>query len=165
MINLSEWKGGKMFWKLARSMPDIQFLGVEGGYGKQIRKGGLPNVTILQNTPDIQSAYAKTKILIVPSAYESWGRVAIEAACSGIPVIASPTPGLKESLGESGVFADPTVPEDWQKAIRLLQDSDTYDKYSKAVQKRAEKLDKVFDKQMDTLEKTLLKLLKKDSSH
>lgn len=161
LINMNEAKGGKLFWQLARVMPDVQFLGVKGAYGHQVTfDKKLPNVTILDNTPDIQSVYAQTNILLVPSHYESWGRVAIEASCSGIPVIASPTPGLKESLGDAGVFADPDNVADWYDAIRSLLDNEKlYAKHSKAVKARASELSKQFDAQMEILENRLLKIL------
>jgi glycosyltransferase involved in cell wall biosynthesis len=157
---MNEAKGGKLFWELARVMPDKQFLGVKGAYGEQIgfaRK--LDNVTILENTPNIQEVYAKTNILLVPSHYESWGRVAIEASCSGIPVIAAPTPGLTESLGESGIFADPNSVAEWVEAIRSLDDDKIYKKKSKQVKDRSVELSKNFDIQMDVLEEKLLDIL------
>lgn len=160
LINMNEAKGGKLFWELARIMPDRQFLGVKGAYGEQIefdRK--LDNVTILDNTPEIQDIYAKTNILLVPSHYESWGRVAIEASCSGIPVIASPTPGLQESLGESGIFANPNSVADWVEAIRSLDDEKLYKKKSKQVKDRSVQLANNFDIQMDILENKLISIL------
>lgn len=159
LINLCEEKGGKIFWELAESMPHIHFLGVKGGWGDQIIKNNLPNVKILENTTNINSAYALTKILIVPSDYESWGRVGIEASCSGIPVIASNAPGLKESLGDSGIFVERNNIEEWRKAIEFLRDKKNYYRYSIAVQKRSEDLSKQFDNQMNVLENKLLKLL------
>jgi glycosyltransferase involved in cell wall biosynthesis len=159
LINLAEEKGGEILWKIAKSMPDVQFLGVIGGYGGPIIKEGFKNVTIVKNTTDIQSIYAKTKILIMPSRYESWGRVGIEASCSGIPVVATPTIGLKESLGDAGIFVDLDDIVGWTNAIRLLENEKNYEKYSKATQKRAEELDKVFDSQMDVLEKKLLEIV------
>jgi glycosyltransferase involved in cell wall biosynthesis len=165
LINLHYEKGGELFWKLAEAMPDVQFLGVKGGWGDQILKKDFPNVTILENTTDIQSIYAKTKILLVPSLYESWGRVAIEAACSGIPVIASPMPGPKESLGTSGIFIDAQDVTEWCKQIKSLENKEVYSKYSKATRQRAEKLDKKFDSQMNVLEKRLLKIVSEPVSY
>jgi glycosyltransferase involved in cell wall biosynthesis len=83
----------------------------------------------------------------------------VEAACSGIPVIAAPMPGPKESLGDAGIFADPYNVSEWQEAIKRLDDENIYSEYSKAVQKRAEELDKEFDSQMDVLEKRLLEII------
>ncbi|MFI1769152.1 glycosyltransferase family 4 protein [Streptomyces sp. NPDC020800] len=52
-----------------------------------------------------EHVYSRSRVMLMPSLYESWGRVAVEAFASGIPVIAHPTPGLVESLGEAGIFA------------------------------------------------------------
>jgi glycosyltransferase involved in cell wall biosynthesis len=158
-INLCVEKGADLFWTLAKDMKKVKFLGVKGSYGYQVIKEDLPNVTILENTTDMKSVYAKTKILIVPSEYESWGRVGTEAACSGIPVIASPTPGLKESLGDAGLFANPTKPMEWKNAILRLHNRSVYGTYSKLIQIRSEELAKQFDNQMDLLEKRLLKIV------
>lgn len=57
----------------------------------------------------------------MPSKRESWGRVAVESMSLGIPVIAHPTQGLKESLGEAGLFASRYKPEEWIGLIRKLK--------------------------------------------
>lgn len=122
LINLCEQKGGKLFWELARRMPKTRFLAVQGAYGQQILDD-LPNVDVQECIPGDQmrdKVYARTKVLLVPSVYESWGRVAVEAMASGIPVIAHPTPGLKESLGDAGVFADRDDAAEWERQIRRL---------------------------------------------
>lgn len=163
LINMNEAKGGKMFWQLARILPDKQFLGVKGAYGEQIKYDkDLPNVTILENTPDIQNVYAKSRIVIMPSSYESWGRVAIEASCSGIPVVAAPTPGLKESLGEAGIFAEHDDVAAWVEAIRMLDDKKKYDKYSSMGIKRSKEIASQLKVQLDSLEEELLNILDPD---
>jgi glycosyltransferase involved in cell wall biosynthesis len=167
LINLASEKGGHLFWELARSMPDVKFLGVIGGHSLQILMEELPNVTIVENTSNIKSVYEKTKVLITPSIYESWGRVGIEAACSGIPVVSAPTPGLLESLGNSAVFvgrqtedgAELGSVDEWRQAIRLLEDQEIYNKYSILAAKRSEDLSKAFDRQIDVLENKLLQIL------
>lgn len=159
LVNMNEKKGGNVFWQLARIFPDKKFIGVKGGYGEQIvYKDGLPNVTILENTTTIQDAYKRAKIILMPSSYESWGRVAMEAACSGIPVIASPTPGLKESLDYAGIFAEHDDIADWVEAIRFLDKQENYKKYSELTKKRSEEVAAEFEKQMEVFEEKLLKL-------
>lgn len=109
LINLNENKGGTIFWELAARMPDVEFLGVKGSYGDQIVRRGLPNVEVLEHIPGSsmrERVYARTRVLLVLSEYESWGRVAAEAMASGIPVVACATPGLVECLGSAGQFVD-----------------------------------------------------------
>lgn len=168
LINMADHKGGGLFWELAESMPDVNFLGVVGAHGNQVMHDRwLPNLQILPTTMDIQSVYSKTKILLIPSEYESWGRVGVEALCSGIPVIATPTPGLKESLGDAGIFVGETNGysahrgelSSWVEAIRSLSDKDTYLEYSKLGKKRAEKLVEVFKHQISLLENKLLEII------
>lgn len=160
LINMNEAKGGKVFWQLARLFPDKKFLGVKGAYGEQvISSKKLPNVTILENTPDIQEVYKKSKIVLMPSSYESWGRVAMEACCSGIPVIASPTPGLKESLSYAGTFAEHDDLADWVEAIRKLEDEEEYKIYSILGKRRSKEVAAEYRQQLDNLEKKLLSLI------
>lgn len=163
LINMNEGKGGRIFWELARIFPDREFLGVRGAYGEQLEyKAELPNVTILDNSPDVKQVYSKSRIVIMPSAYESWGRVAMEASCSGIPVIASPTPGLKESLSYAGIFAEFDSVADWVDAIRMLDDKKIYEKFSKLTKKRSLEVDKEFAIQMADLEQRLIGIIYKD---
>lgn len=121
LINLSPAKGAGLFWQLAEAMPDVDFLGVHGSYAQQVIPKTLPpNVEVLPNQPDARTIYARTRVLLMPSSYESWGRVAIEAAASGIPTVAAPAPGLVESLGPAGTFCSLDSPDDWVQAIRYL---------------------------------------------
>lgn len=103
LINLNEDKGGKIFSRIAEAMPNKKFLGVKGSYEKQFYSD-LPNLTIIENTPDILPVYKKTRILLMLSRYESWGRTATEAMCNGIPVICTPTKGLMENCGTAGLY-------------------------------------------------------------
>lgn len=144
LINLTEEKGAKVFYALAELMPRRKFLGVIGGYGQQIVREDLPNVEIVPHTPGDRMAkdvYARTKLLLAPSVYESYGRVAVEAMCSGIPVIAHPTPGLMESLGDAGTFCDRDDLEAWQAAIKRLTAPTVYRQASKEASARAAGLD------------------------
>jgi glycosyltransferase involved in cell wall biosynthesis len=142
LINLMEEKGSKLFWRLARDMPDVEFCAVIGGYGRQVVRRDFPNVTVIDHSPDMRAVYSDTKILLMPSSYESWGRVGVEAMCSGIPVIAHSTPGLRESLGPAGIFLSRDEPHQWQAAIRrLLEDPVEYATASQAAAQRADELD------------------------
>ena len=141
LLNMSEAKGGDIFWQLAKRMPEHKFMAVMGAYHEQIVPNTVPkNVTVVQHTPNVtEDVYARTRVLLCPSSYESWGRVGIEAAASGIPTIAHPTPGLLESLGDSGTFVDRDDIEGWVKAIKRFDQQSHYDEMSaKALQRSAE---------------------------
>jgi glycosyltransferase involved in cell wall biosynthesis len=126
LINLNSNKGGNVLIQIAKRMPDVQFLGVEGSYNSQIKNTNIQNIRYMKNTPKIQEIYSMTKILLMPSREESWGRVALEAMSSGIPVIANPTPGLREACGDAGLFADRDNVSEWVKIIRELLSSQSY---------------------------------------
>ena len=75
-----------MFYALAERFPDQRFFAVEGSYGEQIIRTDLPNVEWLRHVPGHQmreQVYARTKVLLMPSVYESYGRTAVEAMVAG----------------------------------------------------------------------------------
>lgn len=159
LVNLNQKKGGRIFRKIAEKMPDRKFLGVKGGWGIQLIPV-LDNVEVIPKTLNIRNdVYARTRILLMPSQYlgptepwnwtESWGMVGIEAMCSGIPVIAHPTPGLEESLGYAGIFIDRENIDGWVEAIKRLDDPEVYRKQSELALKRVTELDP--DPQLDAL--------------
>ena len=85
------------------------------------------------------------EVLLMPSIAETWGRTGIEAMCFGIPVIAHPTPGLRESLGDAGIFVDRNDLAGWVGAIRSLDDPDEYARRSAAALARVAELDTAAD--------------------
>lgn len=113
-------KGTDIFYNLATANSDVPFIAVKGGYGKNQDIRDLPNVTVIENTTDMRSVYEQTMVLLMPSIYESFGRVALEAAYSGIPTIASPTPGLRENLGPGGLYVERENISGWDRALRKL---------------------------------------------
>ena len=141
LINLNENKGGKIFAEIARAMPHKSFLGVLGSYDEQITPT-LPNVRYVANSPYIKQWYAQTRILLMPSKYESWGRTATEAMCSGIPVICSDTPGLRENCEKGGIFIkNRDNVKEWVEAIAKLDDKKTYSWASRKAKARSREFD------------------------
>lgn len=181
LVSLNERKGGYKLIEIAKAMPEKKFIGVIGSYDNPgpMQLGQmeivnqllqLPNVTIVPNTPDIVATYKRTGLLIMPSDYESWGRTATEAMCSGIPVICTPTPGLKENCSYAGVYVgselETTEPgqacvdtgsvTEWVKAIRGFDDPAEYEKYSLLCRQRAEELDPL--RELEAFEQFLYKI-------
>jgi len=137
LVNLNQNKGSRYFYSLAKKMPYVKFLGVKGSYDSQHIEN-MPNVKIVSNTPDIREIYKITKILLVPSHYESWGMVAAEGMANGIPVIYNPTPGLLENVGSAGICINRKETEKWGHTInKLLNDPKYYEEWSQKGLKRS----------------------------
>lgn len=147
LINCNPEKGGKVLDALARRMPDTQFLAVRGAYGEQILPD-LPNVEVVEHVRGEEMrerVYARTRVLLMPSSYESWGRAGVEALASGIPVIAHGTPGLTESLGEAGIFVDRNDIAGYEAVLRKLQTAAEYRLASKRAKARSAELNPATD--------------------
>lgn len=118
LINVAESKGADLFFELAHRNPGVRFIGVKGGYGDQVSDARieLPNVEIWEPQTDMKTVYAQTRLLVMPSWAESWGRTAVEAGCSGIPSICADVSGLRETeIGELYLSRDFDL---WNKAVR-----------------------------------------------
>lgn len=132
LINLDENKGGFILRRIAEALPKKKFLAVRGSYSEPHYFGQAsdfpPNVKVIPNTPNILEVYAQTRILLMLSRYESWGMTASEAMCNGIPVICTPTEGLKENCAGAGIYV-PAREEPVRDARHVItkDDRDTYD--------------------------------------
>ncbi|GGP35110.1 glycosyltransferase family 4 protein [Streptomyces abikoensis] len=144
LVNLNPDKGGDIFWQVAAWTPEWNFLGVRGAYGQQVAPPmRLPNCEVLEGVPGDrmrEHVYARSRVMLMPSLYESWGRVAVEAMASGIPVIAHPTPGLVESLGDAGIFAYRDDLNAWMHALKALRDPENWEKASRRAKARSAEL-------------------------
>ncbi|MEU8870440.1 glycosyltransferase [Streptomyces javensis] len=121
LVNLNRHKGVETWRGAARLLPRLPFLGVTGAHGPQVTRPRLRNTRIIPQTSNMRrDVWARTRVLLVPSVYESYGMAAVEALASRIPVIAHPTPGLHEALGDAGTFVDRDDHQAWAAAIRDL---------------------------------------------
>jgi len=145
LINVNKNKGGELLIALAKKIPEQKFMGVKGSYGHQIFDHKVKNIHYLENTPNIKDVYKRTKILLMPSSYESYGRTAIEAGASGIPVVCTPTIGLREALGDAGIYCDRNNLKEWVDAIAKLRNEKNYKRASSKIKKHVQKLKPVED--------------------
>jgi hypothetical protein len=123
LINCNKNKGGDILREIAIKMTNVQFLGVKGGYSEQVYGGGPVNLTYVENQKDIKNILKRIGILIMPSKNETWGRTAVEAMASGIPVIHSEAGGLVECVGGAGILCYRDDLDSWCEAIsRLIGD-------------------------------------------
>lgn len=86
--------------------------------------GIAQRVTFLDAVPhrDLPLYYNAADICVVPSYYESFGLVAVEAMACGTPVIASRVGGLKETVldGRTGYLVPWRCPEPFAERLELL---------------------------------------------
>lgn len=81
---------------------------------KQVKQAGLENSVTFEGwtSPNrLAELYRRAEALLVPSRYEPFGIVALEAIASGCPVIASGTGGLPEAVGDCGIIVEPDSPD------------------------------------------------------
>jgi glycosyltransferase involved in cell wall biosynthesis len=85
----------------------------------------------------------------MPSKDETWGRTAVEAMSSGIPVIAAPTPGLKECCEDAALFVERDNIKEWVRLLRRLStDKAFYEECSNRGKARAKQLEPTHDLEM-----------------
>ena len=113
LVNCNENKGVRTLRAIAKT--GIKCLGVKG-YGIQI-KG---DYELLEQDENIYNILNRTKVLIMPSKKESWGRIGAEALCMGIPVIAHENEGINECLGDCAWYIDRSDYKGYINAINRI---------------------------------------------
>jgi glycosyltransferase involved in cell wall biosynthesis len=155
IVNPYVYKGIAIFLALARNLPHVKFAAVPlWGTDEQDRAAlsQLPNVTLLDPSPNLDDIFGQTKVLLAPSLWgEAFGQIVVDAMLRGIPVLASNVGGLPEAklgvdyvlpvnvieryeLGSDGEV-QPVVPEQdvtpWVETLnRLLADRALYERLS-----------------------------------
>ena len=139
LVNANVNKGVHQFIELAKRMPERRFLGVIPYYGELWVPPAPSNIEWIKFDDDIRNILRRTRILLLPSNYESFGRIAVEAMYNKIPVIYSkskpgaPPPGTTEGVEDwiipAGIPCERDRPEQWVDAIVSLDNPDTYASY------------------------------------
>ena len=140
LVNCSKPKGIDTLHQIAARLPTHRFLAVEGGWGEQLGARSK-NTRTHPTVANMATIWAQTRILLMPSEWESWGMVGVEALAHGIPVIAHPCDGLTESLGDGASFVDRGDIDGWVAAIRSLDGRDAWRDASARARARFDALD------------------------
>lgn len=137
----SPWKGGAVIAAVARALPQHRFLVVKDGRGNGVSLfKGLPNVELAEFM-DPREFYSQIKVQVLPSRSESYGRVGVEGAVSGIPFIGSNDPGIREAMGGHGIYVPRTDIPRWTRTVnQLMTDRKAWKAASADVSKRAAKI-------------------------
>lgn len=164
-INPLSFKGAEIVLYLAKHFKERKFLIVKGGYYpeqqeeylKEFRK--LVNCHIIDNTKDIiNKVYLKSRIVIQPSQWETWGMITNEASAMGIPTIINKgSPALLCNLGGLAFMGyspdkveDIKDIEEYINYINYLDDKKIYALYSNYCLERAKYNYKIRQKQLNT---------------
>ena len=168
LINANVMKGTALFLELASRFPDKKFLGVRPYYAIVKVPEKQPNIEWIDIQDDIRNVLRRTRVLLVPSKYESWGRVAFEAMYNGIPVLYSKpmdesnperrasgtTEGMEEWITDSQFKCDYFNIDEWINVIHGLDDPTTYKIYSEKAYERTYGMDVFHD--VDDLERKIV---------
>lgn len=138
-------KGVEVVLDLAKMYPDQRFIIVrspaEPTHGLpdiEDRVAKLPNVELHPRVApeEVEKYFKQTRILLVPSRYETYGMSAIEAAGFGIPTVHVDTPHVREGIGDGAILVPPMNAQATAAGIDTIEKS--YDLYSLNARKRAE---------------------------
>lgn len=146
-VNPVPIKGVEIMFALAGACPDIPFLvaeswGVDPRWREhcQNRARSLKNIEWTKSARDMRTLYRRSRTLLMPSIWEeAYGRTAVEAQISGIPVVASQRGALPDTVGAGGILVDPHAPlAAWEAALRrAYMPSPEYDMLSNAARAHA----------------------------
>jgi glycosyltransferase involved in cell wall biosynthesis len=151
LVNANQNKGVHQFLELAKKMPTRKFLGVLPYYGELNVPPSPGNVEWVKFDDDIRNVLKRTRILLVPSYYESFGRIAVEAMLNRIPVLYSTpnknsvypggsTEGLDEWIQPVGVSCNRDIPDEWIQAIEYLDDEVVYSRKAEESREHVESM-------------------------
>ena len=85
----------------------------------RLRLGRVVSFTGWLTEPDLAALLAAADLVVLPSVYEPFGLVALEAAASGTPLVVAATGGLTETVVD-GVTGRTFTPLDAQSLARVV---------------------------------------------
>lgn len=123
-----EAKGQELLIEAMVQMPTVKVLFAGDGITLERCKARVDaldlgdRVEFLGHRPDAAALVAASAVLVVPSRWEGFGLVAIEAGAVGTPVVATDVSGVNELVGRfvPGVLAASRTPEGLADAVRAV---------------------------------------------
>lgn len=124
LVNPVASKGVDLVEPLARRLPDIPFVLQESWPldDEDLARLAVPlalgNVELRRRREPGPELYADARVVLLPCLVDQRPRVVAEAQANGIPVLATPLPGLREAVGPGGRHIDLDDVEGWVAAIQ-----------------------------------------------
>jgi glycosyltransferase involved in cell wall biosynthesis len=109
------------------------------------KKLGISNsVKFFGKFADVIPFYKRMNVFVLPSIYEGFGIVLLEAMAAGVPVVATNVDGIKEVVthGENGILVQPKDPQAIADAvIKIIENDQLSERLVMTGYKRAELFD------------------------
>lgn len=140
-------KGVRQAMELAQRWPDRRFIIVRspahqthGAEDFEEKAALLPNVEVWDrlHPDDMHLLWAQTKVLLVPSLYETYGMSALEAAWHDIPSVHVDTVDVREGIGTAARLLQSHSTDELELAVQDVERD--YDRWSDAARTRVEEL-------------------------
>ncbi|HVZ02855.1 MAG TPA: glycosyltransferase [Dongiaceae bacterium] len=148
MVNPTLMKGVEIFFRLAEARPDRRFIAIESWditdewrLTLANRARALGNVELWPSAADMRPAYARARLVLMPSIHEeTYGRIVAEAQVSGIPALCADRGALPETGGAGALYVDIDAPiGDWLAALDRMWDEPAHRALSAAARREAER--------------------------
>jgi glycosyltransferase involved in cell wall biosynthesis len=126
VARLAPQKDHRTLIEAARLVPEAEFVIVgDGELRSELERAAGPNVRLLGARDDVPELLASFDVFAFPSLFEGLCVAVIEAQAAGVPVVATPVGGIRETVvdGETGLLVPTGDPAALAAAIRrLLED-------------------------------------------
>jgi len=159
----NEQKGFDVLLKAVQLLPDLNFYLKIAGYGSDeglLKKiaADHPQVQFMGKIDDIPTFLNNCDVVIIPSRWEPWGNVCLEAKASGKPIVASAVDGLVEQIQGLGLLVPPDDPQALAKAIAQICEMSTEELSDRGIRGR-ESVSNAWDRHLTEWEDLLCQLL------
>lgn len=120
-----EAKGFDTLIEAMRRLHSTRFELILAGMGPQAgmlraRAEGLRHVSFIGRVDDVERFYGQCDIVVMPSRWEAFGQVAVEARRAGRPILVADVDGLSEQVGDAGMAADCSDARQLAEAISAM---------------------------------------------
>ncbi|MEA5616608.1 glycosyltransferase family 4 protein [Cronbergia sp. UHCC 0137] len=123
----SHQKGFDILIDAVKQFPTSQIKLQIGGGGTDETKlkqlaAASPHIEFVGRIDDVPAFLTQCDAVVIPSRWEPWGNVCLEARAAGKPIIAAAVDGLSEQIQDFGLLITPGNPQALTKAIQELLD-------------------------------------------